>query len=409
MRVVPVRYDDLEREELLRVAHDSMLFGMVVNRAMLPQVVLHSGSLDALNDVAIDLWMGASPVYTHRMRKLMGIEGDDVTAIMKALQLDVGFVHQYMDVAYEVVDERHAEFRLDHCGALLDAEPHGEAHVFGMCHTIEDPTFDATAYATNPRARIRPVHRPPRVPPDRHPHCHWTITIDPDNDPVGPALLTERVARLPLASVPNERRGADGEGMSDYRGDFRPEFRLRDLTDATLAAVAREFDVQVNLLVCSGHLALLERFPDAATEIVVSAWVGSAWIQSERLARSVVATGTAHRVARVLALHPAVPPGLARAVEVDGDRVRVTLTEDTAGVLDPSHPGWSGLLAAGETRGVDAIVHAIDPAASVEVTGAGRELVVDVTVGARDPVAEPPSVPLVRIGRVAGWEFDPAR
>jgi len=414
MQVVPVRYDDLEREELLRVAHDSMLFGMVVNRAMLPQVVLHSGSLDALNDVAIDLWMGASPVYTHRMRKLMGIEGDDVAAIMKALQLDVGFVHQYMDVVYEVLDDRHADFRLNHCGALLDAEPHGEAHVFGMCHTIEDPTFDATAYATNPRARIRPVHRPPRVPPDRHPHCHWTITIDPDNEPVGPARLTEQVARLPLASVPNRRRGDDdgddgGGGMSDYRGRFRPTFRLRDLTDATLAAVAREFDVQVNLLVCSGHLALLERFPDAATEIVVSAWVGSAWIQSERLARSIVAADLADRVARVLALHPGVPPGLARTVEVDGDRVRATLTEDTAGVLDPNHPGWPGLLAAGETRGVDAIVHAIDPTAHVEVALCGRELVVDVAVGAGDPVPEPPEVPLVRIGRVAGWEFDPAR
>ena len=32
----------------------------------------------------------------------MGIDGDDVNAIIKALQLDVGFVHQYMDVAYKV-------------------------------------------------------------------------------------------------------------------------------------------------------------------------------------------------------------------------------------------------------------------------------------------------------------------
>ena len=46
--------------------------------------------------------MGASPVYTQRMRRLMGIEGHDVPAIMKALQLDMGFVHGFMNVAYSV-------------------------------------------------------------------------------------------------------------------------------------------------------------------------------------------------------------------------------------------------------------------------------------------------------------------
>ncbi len=124
--------EELSREELVPVAFEHMLSGMIVTRALLPQVVLHGGDLDLMNQVAIDEWMGASPVYTARMRTLMGIEGDDVSAIIKALQLDVGFVHQYMDVVYEVSDEQHAEFWLAHCGALLDAEPHGEERVFGM-------------------------------------------------------------------------------------------------------------------------------------------------------------------------------------------------------------------------------------------------------------------------------------
>ena len=37
----------------------------------------------------------------------------------------------------------------------------------------------ATAVATNPRARVRPVHRPPEV-PRGGPDCHWTVTIDAD-------------------------------------------------------------------------------------------------------------------------------------------------------------------------------------------------------------------------------------
>ncbi|MCJ7670878.1 MAG: hypothetical protein MUP67_02365, partial [Acidimicrobiia bacterium] len=122
--------EDLERPQLVAIAHEYMLLGMLVNRGLLPQVVLQTGGFDEMNDVAIDLWMGASPVYTGRTRRLMGIDGDDIAAIMKALQLDVGFVHEYMSVAYKIIDEQHGEFWLNHCGALLDAEPFGEERVF---------------------------------------------------------------------------------------------------------------------------------------------------------------------------------------------------------------------------------------------------------------------------------------
>src|SRR5215831_5370672 len=220
-------FEALPRERLLPVALESMHMGHLLDRALMPQVAIATGGVAQVDAIAIDEWMGASPIYTRRMRRLMGIEGDGVGAIMKALQLDVGFPHQYMDVGYRLEGERRGEFWLLHCGALMDTEPHGEARVIGMCHTIEDPTFDATAYATNPRARIRPIHRPPRRPADRHPHCHWTIEIDPANDPVGPAKHTNTVGALPLASVPNERADeASATGLRDYRGALVPGFKL---------------------------------------------------------------------------------------------------------------------------------------------------------------------------------------
>lgn len=239
---------DLPRDELVPVVLEYMMVGHLIDRALMPQVAVRAG-VDAVDDVAIDEWLGASPTYTARMQRLMDIEGDDVGAIMKGLQLDVGFVHQYMGVSYELTDPQHGTFWLNHCGALMDVEPHGEARVVGMCHHIEDPTFDGTAVATNPRARIRPIHRPPRVPSDREPHCHWTIIIDPQNEPIEPAAHTLRVAQLPLSSVPNERPpDRESGGKRDYRGPFDPAFRLADLSQGTLVAVAREFQEQVHLL-----------------------------------------------------------------------------------------------------------------------------------------------------------------
>ncbi len=74
-----------------------------------------------------------------------------------------------MDFRYTVHDPWHGEFHLDHCGALMDVEPMGPDYVRSMCHDIEDPTFDATAVATNPRAQVRPIHRPPRSAEDMPP------------------------------------------------------------------------------------------------------------------------------------------------------------------------------------------------------------------------------------------------
>ena len=87
-----------------------------------------------------------------------------MVTIFKGLQLDIGAPPQFMDFRYTVHDRWHGEFHLDHCGALMDVEPMGEDYVVSMCHDIEDPTFDATAVATNPKAQIRPIHRPPRSP-----------------------------------------------------------------------------------------------------------------------------------------------------------------------------------------------------------------------------------------------------
>jgi hypothetical protein len=62
--------------------------------------------------------------------------------------------------------------------------------VTGMCHTIEDGTFDVTAQAVNPKARVRAVHRPPRVPSDRVPHCRWEVVIDDDTEVLPVADIT---------------------------------------------------------------------------------------------------------------------------------------------------------------------------------------------------------------------------
>ncbi|MCP2339781.1 hypothetical protein [Actinomadura rupiterrae] len=183
------RFEDLSRDALVRLVREYALIVHLLDRSGMTAVGLRYGQA-AVEEIAIEEWKGASPIYTDRIREIMRIEGDGVSAIFKCLQLDPGFAFSYMDVEYELVDERHGYFQLRSCGALLDVEPFGERSVTGMCHTIEDGTFDVTAQAVNPKARIRPVHRPPRNPAGRVPHCRWEVVIDDDTDTLPEADIT---------------------------------------------------------------------------------------------------------------------------------------------------------------------------------------------------------------------------
>ena len=153
---------DFSREFLVRLGHESMLIGHLLDRVGQPLVVMRYGSEGFVRS-GVEEWMGASPIYSKRMQRILNFEGNDVGTVFKNLQLDVGSPQQYMDFQFRLDSPEYGEFWLCHCGALLDAEPAGTRTVKLMCHDIEDPTFDATAAAANPRMTVRPIHRPPRI------------------------------------------------------------------------------------------------------------------------------------------------------------------------------------------------------------------------------------------------------
>jgi hypothetical protein len=394
---------DLSRAELASLGREYMLFGHLLNRAALPHVHLQVGA-EAREAVAIEEWMGASPIYTRRMQRLLGFQGDGVGTIFKGFQLDVGFPHQYMDVRYRLEGEERGTFWLRSCGALLEVEQYGEAAVRSMCHAIEDPTFDASAVATNPRARCRPIHRPPRTPADRVPHCHWEVVIDHAATPIQEAAITRRVGTSRLASCefPAPPRDAGG-GRDDYAGAFDPDFRLEHLSRPALVAVLREFLVQNHLLVRALMMSVADRAgDDVAARIGSAQWTGAGAVAAGRLARALGVDGRGiEGILAVLALHPAFVPGYAPIdVAATGDgRGRLELL-DAPALHEGDAYGWHGLLSDAPHPALDAMVRAIDPRARCVPTAprAGGRLAWDVVVDAAAEPAEPP----VEVGMVAG-------
>lgn len=398
------RYASLSHDELVTLVPELLLIGQMIDRSGMAWCISSFGREEMLQ-IAIEEWMASSPIYTKRMQKALKYEGVDVITIFKGLQLDIGAPPQFMDFRYTVHDRWHGEFHLDHCGALLDVEPMGDEYVRGMCHDIEDPTFDATALATNRRAQIRPIHRPPRVPADRQPHCAWTVIIDESYPEVPDLPAADVIRRTRAAQTVLDAIDTSDAGQSDYSGPLLSDFDFSAFSHSALVRMADEVCLQMHLLNLSFVLAVGKRAGTdtaLATDICTKQLIGVAGLGAERIYRALGLPGGIEGAVRVLELHPLLNP----AAYVDA-----SFGPDTVSVRrSPAHEdgAWVSLVGPTETRPLRAIVAAVDPHLSVEVLGSDAEWTARV-VETGEVAKEFGEVAVAKVSGGAGFVFEPRK
>ncbi|QFS93761.1 hypothetical protein FIV07_23640 [Mycobacterium sp. THAF192] len=395
------RYAALSREELAVLVPELLLIGQLIDRSGMAWCISSFGREEMLQ-IAIEEWAGASPLYTKRMQKALNYEGVDVVTIFKGLQLDIGAPPQFMDFRYTVHDRWHGEFHLDHCGALLDVEPMGEDYVRGMCHDIEDPTFDATALATNRRCQVRPIHRPPRTPSDRHPHCAWTVIIDDSHPEVDFIPQLDIVAATNAHNIVLEPIDREEEGRADYSGPLVSDVDFGAFSHSALVRIADEVCLQMHLLVLSFNLAVRARANgDAALEesIRYKALTGIAGVAADRIRNALGVSADAKGALRVLELHPLFNPAAYVFADVDPEYVHVRRS--------PAHDdgAWISLVSPSADRPVQAIVQAVGPHLRAELSGTEADWTVRVVT--TDTAAEEFSeVSVCKVSGGASWVFE---
>ena len=396
------RYAALSRSELAALVPELLLVGQLIDRSGMAWCIGAFGR-EEMARIAIEEWAGSSPIYTRRMQRALGYEGTDVVTIFKGLQLDIGAPPQFMDFRYTVHDPWHGEFHLDHCGALMDVEPMGPDYVRSMCHDIEDPTFDATAVATNPRAQVRPIHRPPRASTDQHPHCAWTVTIDdshPEAEPI-PALAV--IQRSHAASIELDPIDPADDGLHDYSGPLMSDLDFGAFSHSALVRMADEVCVQMHLLNLSFVHAVRQRCAEPqAQEICLKQLVGIAGVAAERIHRALdLPAGTAGAL-RVLELHPLLNP----AAYVDASWTESSVTVRRSPAHDDG--AWVAFCGPDSLRPLQAVVRGVGPHLDVEVAGAASEWTARV-IETAEPAPDFDEVAVTRISTGATFEFQPRR
>lgn len=411
------RLEHLSRGALARLARETMMAAHVHDRAIMPLVGERYGA-KAMTDLANDEWMGASPVFSKRNRRQLGVEGDGVPEIFKGLQFDIGAPHGYLDFNFEVVDRNHGFFWLPYCGAFDDVSKFSGGNpkpVIQLCHHMEDQTFDATVMAVNPRARCRPVHRPPLAEGHRGPTCKWEVRIAYDAGFVAEREITRQVRRSLAAGFDFGPVPEDDDGMTHYRGDFRSDLRLEHLSHAALVRQCKEFALDLNLLIRAAYLSLQESY-GAATwrELAVAHRAAAAPVYLERIRRALaIEADDVPSILKTLQVDPAFPRDYARFGCAAAGPTRGWFWLEPCAALDDEAPaGWLALVDDDEASCVMAAAQAVNRRARCrrvdprEVPAPEARLAWEITV---DPDAEP--LPphrmeaAVRLSSVASFRF----
>ena len=403
------RYSALSRAELAILVPELLLIGQLIDRSGMAWCIQSFGRAEMLQ-IAIQEWAGASPIYTRRMQRALGYSGDDVITIFKGLQLDIGAPPQFMDFRYTVHDRWHGEFHLDHCGALLDVEPMGADYVQGMCHDIEDPTFDATAVATNAKAQVRPIHRPPRLPADRQPHCAWTVIIDESHPeaqsiPALDIVAETRAARWQLAAIDTADEGRADEGRADYSGPLLSDFDFAAYSHSALVRIADEVCLQMHLLNLSFGIAVRARASDntdLVTSICTKQLTGIAGVAAERIRRALKLPADIAGLAEVLRLHPLLNPAGYVVAEIAEGRLGVHPS--------PAHDdgAWISLCTPASAGPLQAIATAVDPHIAVRLEGTDTDWTAEFEQTST-AMKVSPEVEVTKFSLGATFEFEPRR
>ncbi|BCN43175.1 hypothetical protein GS894_05615 [Rhodococcus hoagii] len=395
----------LSRTDLAALVPELLLCGQLIDRSGMAHLIVEFGR-EGMAQVAIEEWQAASPWYTRRMQRALRYEGDDVVTIFKGLQLDIGAPPQFMDFRFRVDDPQHGEFWLDHCGALMDVEPLGDEYVTAMCHDIEDPTFDATALATNAHAQVRPIHRPPRRPADRHPHCAWTVVIDEKHVPPTMQPHTEQIGRTAANTVELSPIDNCGDGNHDYAGPLLADLRFQDFSQSALVRIAEEVCLQQHLLALGFLIAVRKRVDEDKTrEITRKQLTGIAGVAAQRIRDALGLPDDLEGLATVLALHPLLNPTRYVDSEIRFDGEQLDLVIRRTGLVDVDG-GWPTLIDAEHLEALQALVRGVNPRFTVRVVGdgaAGLHVTVDVTT---DPAPECVEVAITKVSTGAAFAFE---
>ncbi|NND68977.1 MAG: hypothetical protein HKN19_15410, partial [Halioglobus sp.] len=166
--------EDLAHGTLAVLCREFMLDVFLLNYACHYAIGERHGE-EHLAEMAQEQYHHLAPITVHRLRNAFGIEGDDMDAILKVLQLNYFTPHEYFDMGYARVSDTRGLVWLNDCAGCREPVRRGIASL--MLEQPAQPGFHRLAQEVNAQAVVRPVTRDAVAEIPATGPCRWRVFI----------------------------------------------------------------------------------------------------------------------------------------------------------------------------------------------------------------------------------------
>jgi hypothetical protein len=188
------RFVERSKEELVTILLGSHEYMLQCNQGISMQVVLRHG-LDAMFGIAWDIWSAkVLPAVKDLKAKHMKIDGTDVAAFMKDLQIDAtALPGKGFDLIFEMPEPDVGIMTFNRCKAPDTWETLGRPDILEKnCHATCPASIIETARLYNPNMKLDILAIPPRVDAN-HVCCKWQLSMrKPDDPEYVPVTVTKK-------------------------------------------------------------------------------------------------------------------------------------------------------------------------------------------------------------------------
>lgn len=169
-----VTYDDFSKEFLLKALKS---YAQYIRRldGIWYLTVKEADGDDAAFNRDRQVWDRMELHDLDMTRRLFNITGNDVPAMLKALQMSPWTWN--LDHSFELRGPNVGIWTVKNCPTLLALEREGEGREKRICCQIEPHLYQIRAHAVNPRIKVTPLRLPPRRNPDEI-HCQWEFRLE---------------------------------------------------------------------------------------------------------------------------------------------------------------------------------------------------------------------------------------
>lgn len=108
----------------------------------------------------INVWDKMGRYELARITKLLNIQGNDVAAFIKGMQISPWF--RVIESTFELSDHNNATLTITNCPTLNALEKEGEGRENQICNIVEPRVFKEYASFFNPDIEVKCLESPPR-------------------------------------------------------------------------------------------------------------------------------------------------------------------------------------------------------------------------------------------------------